>query len=61
MFWANEVYENVYLGFKRLACLACLASQMETIVKKITQPNLPKMKNELAKICNEPGISVNKR
>ena len=26
---------------------------METIVKKIIQPVLPKMKNELTKICNE--------
>ena len=37
--------------------LACLALQMETIVKKITQPKLPKTKNEVTKICNEPGIS----
>ena len=29
----------------------------ETILKKITQPKLPKTKNELTKICNEPGIS----
>ena len=29
---------------------------METIVKKITQPKLPKMKNKLTKICNEPSI-----
>ena len=29
---------------------------METIVKKITQPKLPKTENELTKICNEPGI-----
>jgi hypothetical protein len=27
-----------------------------TIVKKITQPKLPKTKNELTKIHNEPGI-----
>ena len=37
--------------------LACLALQTETIVKKITQPKLPKTKNEVTKICNEPGIS----
>ena len=36
--------------------LACLALQTETIVKKITQPKLPKTKNEITKICNEPGI-----
>jgi hypothetical protein len=28
---------------------------METIIKKITQPKQQKMKNELTKICNEPG------
>ena len=40
--------------------LACLALQTETIVMKITQPMLPKMKNELTKICNEPGITYHK-
>ena len=35
--------------------LACLALQMETIVKKIKQPKLPKTKDEVTKICNEPG------
>jgi hypothetical protein len=35
--------------------LACLALQTEIIVKKITQPKLPKMKNKFIKICNEPG------
>ena len=37
--------------------LACLALQMETILKKITQPKLPKMKNEVTKIYNEPGTN----
>ena len=36
--------------------LACLALQMETIVKKITKHKLPKKKNEFTKICNEPGV-----
>ena len=36
--------------FKFFKSLACLDLQMETIVKKITQPMLPKTKNE-------PGIS----
>ena len=36
--------------------LAFLALQMETTEKKIAQPKLPKTKNELTKICNEPGI-----
>ena len=39
-----------------LNSLACLALQTETIVKKIMQPKLPKTKNKLTKICNEPGI-----
>jgi hypothetical protein len=30
---------------------------METIVKKIMQPKLQKMKNEVTKICNEPGTN----
>jgi hypothetical protein len=34
-----------------------LALQPETIIKKSTQPKLPKMKNELTKICNEPDIN----
>ena len=37
--------------------LACFALQTGTIVKKITQPRLPKTKNELTKICNELGKS----
>ena len=41
--------------FTFLKILACLALQTETNVKKITQPKLPKMKNEVTKICNEPG------
>ena len=47
--------------FRWLRKCACLFLRRETIVKKITQPKLPKTKNELANICNEPGISVNKR
>ena len=35
--------------FTFFKCLACLALQTETIVKKITQPKLPKMKKELPK------------
>ena len=31
---------------------------MEIIVKTITQPKLPKTKNEFTKICNELGISL---
>ena len=30
--------------------------QMETIVKKSTQPKSPKMKNKITKICNKPGM-----
>ena len=33
-----------------------LALQRETIVKKIMQLKLPKTKNKVAKICNDPGI-----
>ena len=36
--------------------LAFLALQRETIVKKIMQLKLPKTKNKVAKICNDPGI-----
>ena len=36
--------------------VTCLALQTESIVEKITQPKLPKSKNELTKICNELGI-----
>jgi hypothetical protein len=35
-----------------------LTLQTETIVKKITHSKSPKMKNELTKICNEPGNNV---
>ena len=45
--WPTNL-RNVYLHFFK--SLACLDLQMETIVKKITQPMLPKTKNE-------PGIS----
>ena len=38
--------------------LVCLALQTETIVKKITQPKLPKTKNELTKNFNEPGLNL---
>ena len=51
--YGRRSYENVYLHFFK--SLACLALQSETIVKKITQPKSPKTKNELTKICNEPG------
>ena len=57
---ADEVIKNtkilrnmfIYM-FKSLACLAL---QTETIVKKVTQPKLPKTKNEVTNICNEPSI-----
>ena len=42
----------IFTFFKSLVCLAL---QTETIAKKITQPKSPKTKNELTKICNEPG------
>ena len=35
--------------------LACLALQTETI---IAQTKLPKTKNEITKICNEPGKRI---
>ena len=41
--------------FKFFKSLPCLSLKTETIIKKITQPKLPKMKNEVTKICNEPG------
>ena len=44
--------------FTSFKSLACLALQMETIIKKITQIKLQKTKNEVTKICNEPGIRV---
>ena len=53
--WANEVKKMFIYIFKSLASLAL---QTETIVKKIMQPKLPKTKNELTKICNEPGIDL---
>ena len=53
-FWPTNLRKCLFTFFKSLACLAL---QTETIVKKITQPKLPKTKNELTKICNEPGIS----
>ena len=50
---ANEAAKMfIYVHFLSLTCLAL---QTETIIKKITQPKLPKMKNELTKICNESG------
>ena len=50
---ANEAAKMfIYVHFLSLACLTL---QTETIIKKITQPKLPKMKNELTKICNESG------
>ena len=54
-FWPTKLQKCLLTFFKSLACLAL---QTETIVKKITQPKLPKTKNELTKICNEPGISL---
>ena len=44
-------YKNVYLHLS----LAYLVLQTETIIMKIMQPKLRKTKNELTKICNEPG------
>ena len=51
-FWLTKLRKCLFTFFKSLACLAL---QTETIVKKITQPKLPKTKNELTKICNELG------
>ena len=51
-FWPTELRKCLFTFYKNLACLAL---QMETIVKKITQPKLPIRKNELTKICNELG------
>ena len=50
-------YENMKILclFTFFKSLACLALQTETIIKKITQPRLPKTKNKVTKICNEPG------
>ena len=50
---ADEVTKMFIYIFKSLACLAL---KTETIIKKISQPKLPKRKNELTKIYNEPGI-----
>ena len=50
---ADKVTKIFIYIFKSLARLAL---QMETIVKKIMQPKLPKTKNEFTKICNKPGI-----
>ena len=60
-FWPTKLrkYYVIYL-FTFFKSLACLALQTETIVKKITQPKLPKMKNEVTKICNEPGNCAQK-
>ena len=49
-----EYYVIFFYIFKSLAWPAL---QMETIIKKITQPKLPKTKNEVTKICNELGIN----
>ena len=55
-FWPMKLRKCLFTFFKSLACLAL---QMETIVKKITQPKLPKRKNEITKIFNEPGNRIN--
>ena len=52
-FWQTKLRKCLFTFFKSLVCLAL---QTETIVKKIMQPKLPKTKNELTKIHNEPGI-----
>ena len=52
----SVIFQCLFTFFKSLTCLAL---QTETILKKITQPKSPKTKNELTKICNEPGISEN--
>ena len=51
-FWPMMLRKCLFTFFKSFACLAL---QMETIVKKITQPTSPNTKNELTKTCNEPG------
>ena len=55
--FGQRSYENVYLHFFK--SLACLALQIETMVKKITQLILPKTNNKLTKICNKPGKEQN--
>ena len=47
-----QSYECFFTFFKSLAFLAL---ETETIVKKLTKPKSPKTKNEITKICNEPG------
>ena len=44
----KKIPEYYVICFKVLHVL-----QTETIIKKITQPKLPKTKNEITKICNE--------
>ena len=46
-FWPTKLQKCLFTFLKRLACLAF---QTETIIKKITQPKLAKMKNKLTKI-----------
>ena len=54
MVWSMMLEKCLFTFFKSLACLAL---QTEIIIKKIKQPKLPKMKKELTKICNEPGMN----
>ena len=54
-FWLLKLRKCLFTFFK---ILDCLALQTETIIKKITQPELPNTKNELTKICNKPGIHL---
>ena len=51
---AEEV-PKMFIYIFQNSCLSSL--QTESKIKKITQPKLPKTKNELTKICNEPGNS----
>ena len=56
-FWATKLPKYyvivVYFSFR----LAHFALKTENIVQKITQPKWQKTKNEVTKICDEPGIS----
>ena len=48
-FWLTKLQKCLFAFLKSLACLTL---QMETIIKKSTQPKLPKTENELTNICN---------
>ena len=55
-FWLMKLrkYQNIAIC---LFTFYSLSLQTKIIIKKITQPKLPKTKNEVTKICNELGIN----